>query len=224
MKRLILTGFDAGTAEWLQTRLRGLSATSLAWGTLPGECDLLVLKDPGNGAQSLAFLETRSDAAPVVCWCAKESEAAIAERLDACLGVQRVLRGPVDRDELARQVASALGLRPPAEDVSTAAARAMAALWQRFQGTIRDRVQLVDDAADALGQGALSDDLRQKAGEAAHKLAGSLGTFGFHRGTALAVQLEGILLSGTSLEQADAAGLGKMVAEMRKELDHPPGA
>jgi HPt (histidine-containing phosphotransfer) domain-containing protein len=59
------------------------------------------------------------------------------------------------------------------------------ALWQRNQPQILDRLAVLDRAAAAL-----SPAHRAEAIATAHKLAGTLGMFGFHEGTRIARELE----------------------------------
>src|SRR5919205_1097885 len=63
-------------------------------------------------------------------------------------------------------------------------------LWQRFRPVSLERVQVIEDAVLALHRDELDPALRERAGHEAHKLAGSVGTFGFPEGTRLARELE----------------------------------
>jgi HPt (histidine-containing phosphotransfer) domain-containing protein len=69
-------------------------------------------------------------------------------------------------------------------------AEAMNRLWAQFLPQIEERVATLELAARALAGGTLTTPLREQAGAAAHKLAGTLGTFGLSRGTELARQAE----------------------------------
>ncbi|OLP19749.1 hypothetical protein BST81_04235 [Leptolyngbya sp. 'hensonii'] len=68
-------------------------------------------------------------------------------------------------------------------------------IWERTKGVSFERVRLLEQAAQSLKSGALEPTQRQKAIQAAHKLIGSLGTFGFEAGSVLAQQIEAILQS-----------------------------
>lgn len=68
-------------------------------------------------------------------------------------------------------------------------------LWQRTKETTFKRISLLKQAAQALKNQSLDQDLQQQAIQDAHKLAGSLGTFGFETGSQLAQQLENLLQS-----------------------------
>ena len=78
---------------------------------------------------------------------------------------------------------------------------------------IENRIELVESAARSLKAGSLSDDTREAAHQAAHKLAGVLGTFGLHRGTELARQAE-LLLAGDVPADAGVS-LAGWVEELR---------
>ena len=68
-------------------------------------------------------------------------------------------------------------------------------LWIQFLPQMEERLVKLELAAQALAKGALSDGLRTEAHDAAHKLAGVLGTFGLTKGTVLAREAE-IVFSG----------------------------
>ena len=90
----------------------------------------------------------------------------------------------------------------------------IAALWQRNQPRILDRLALLDAAAAASSSGALDPALQQEAAGVAHKLAGSLGMFGFHEGTRMARELEQHL----GRPAVHAATLAALTAELRQSL------
>jgi len=71
-----------------------------------------------------------------------------------------------------------------------AISEALTRLWTKFLPDIEARIATIAAAATALENGELPSDQRQAAHAAAHKLAGSLGTFGLHRGTEVARQAE----------------------------------
>jgi HPt (histidine-containing phosphotransfer) domain-containing protein len=92
-------------------------------------------------------------------------------------------------------------------------ADAMARLWAKFLPEIEQRVAVVEAAAAA---GALSEPEREAAHAAAHKLAGSLGTFGLQRGTELARQAE---LAFADTAKLNTQELAAWAAELRQLVD-----
>lgn len=92
----------------------------------------------------------------------------------------------------------------------------LATVWQRNRGLVEARLSLLDRAASAAEGGTLTDDLRQEACGEAHKLAGSLGMFGYDEGTRIAREIE--VLLGESAP--DPVLLGDLVAALRNSI--PP--
>ena len=85
------------------------------------------------------------------------------------------------------------------------------ALWERKRPLMLQRLTVLDQAAEAAAKGDLSS-LCQQALNEAHKLAGSLGVFGFPRGTEIARELEQELERGT-LEPEQILLLTKQLRE-----------
>jgi HPt (histidine-containing phosphotransfer) domain-containing protein len=96
------------------------------------------------------------------------------------------------------------------EPQQTATQKMIAALWQRNLPQALERLALLDQAA----AGPLTPELQQQAAATAHKLAGSLGMFGFHEGTLLARELEQQLESSTP----DPIQLSALSARLREAL------
>jgi HPt (histidine-containing phosphotransfer) domain-containing protein len=96
---------------------------------------------------------------------------------------------------------------------------ALERLWSRFLPENCARVEILEAAARAVALGSLTSADREAAASAAHKLAGTLGTFQLMRGTELARELEQIY---THLNELDAAVAGpqteQRIADMTAEL------
>jgi HPt (histidine-containing phosphotransfer) domain-containing protein len=92
-------------------------------------------------------------------------------------------------------------------------ADAMARLWAKFLPEIERRVASLEAALQALRAGSLTAELQATAHADAHKLAGSLGTFGLQQGTELARQAE-LMLAG-SISTGDSAALESIVRDLR---------
>ena len=90
----------------------------------------------------------------------------------------------------------------------------LAAVWQRNRALVEERLALLDRAAAAAAAGALGHDLREEACRAAHKLAGSLGMYGYDEGTRIARKME-VLLGDAA---PDAARLSGLVVELRRAV------
>jgi len=93
----------------------------------------------------------------------------------------------------------------------------LASLWERGLPVLRERLHLLDRAATAAAAGNLSEDLRVEAFEIAHKFSGSLGMFGYDRGTEIARQIEQILRKPP--EAPDR--LMALISQLRETLQIP---
>lgn len=112
----------------------------------------------------------------------------------------------------------------PREVVHYAASAAIGALWTRFRASNIERLGVLEEAATALLDGGLDDDLRRRAEREAHRLAGSVGTFGFVDGSRLAREIERLLGGSASLRQQEVLRCTELVVGLRQELDRPPPA
>lgn len=139
-------------------------------------------------------------------------------------GVDQVLFHPLDRVELLRHVAHGVGAAPTAEAAPASApaaptrervSSAMDELWARTRNLVRERIDTVERAALAARSGTLRGDLRQAAEADAHRLAGSLGTFGVTEGSEGARELEEAFGSGRYLRPADGERLVAVVERVR---------
>lgn len=80
-------------------------------------------------------------------------------------------------------------------------------IWQRHQQLVHQRAAFIGDAVVLLKLNQLTPDLRQQAGEDAHKLAGNLGTLGHPTGSEHARALELKFLSEGQLDTSDVLQL-----------------
>lgn len=95
---------------------------------------------------------------------------------------------------------------------------AVAKIWQQTKGVSFDRVAILEQALQALEVGCLDDDLCQKAEQSAHKLLGSLGTFGFVESAQIAGQLEKLFGSMSTLEQTPIHKIRQLVVTLQQQL------
>jgi DNA-binding response OmpR family regulator len=93
---------------------------------------------------------------------------------------------------------------------------------ERFRKTFAEQVTVLEQAAIALSEGSWSDDMRQSAKENAHKLAGSLGTFGYAAGSNVARQIEQLLIGEATLGQRETAQFKQLLSTLQQELTKPP--
>jgi len=93
----------------------------------------------------------------------------------------------------------------------------IAHLWERNRPLVEERLTLLESAARAATRGTLSEGLRREAAEVAHKLAGSLGMYGFPEGTAVAGELE-LRLETTPAAELDGTELGELLERLHAAL------
>ncbi|MGC1462876.1 MAG: Hpt domain-containing protein [Terracidiphilus sp.] len=98
--------------------------------------------------------------------------------------------------------------------------QALDLLWTRFLPEIRQRVDLLQAAASDCASSRFMAEQHEATRAAAHKLAGSLGTFGLARGTTLAREFELILSDEGSPSPTLAARLTDIAAELRSIVDN----
>jgi HPt (histidine-containing phosphotransfer) domain-containing protein len=95
-----------------------------------------------------------------------------------------------------------------------AVAGALDRLWKQFLPEIEQRLARLEAANEALAAGKLSDDQRVAANSAAHKLAGTLGTFGLTKGTILAREAE-LLYSGGETDPEALTQLKEITEQLK---------
>jgi chemotaxis protein histidine kinase CheA len=89
-------------------------------------------------------------------------------------------------------------------------------LWNKYHHTLQSRIETIATAVNDLQDGSLSEELRHKAVQAAHNLAGSLGTFGLEEGSHSAHKIEAALRTAraSAVElAADLECLRRIVAQ-----------
>lgn len=92
-------------------------------------------------------------------------------------------------------------------------------LWTRFLPEIGARVTILEAAAQACAAGDITTELREAAHAAAHKLAGTLGTFSLTHGTELAREFELACTTKESCASTDIQRLVEIAVEIRTIVD-----
>lgn len=95
--------------------------------------------------------------------------------------------------------------------------------WSKFKDLAWQRLADLEHLAMALveEQIPLTPEIHTQARDSVHKLAGSLGCFGFSEGSKIAKQLEQLIRSN-SISQADIKQITKLIAALHTELQHQP--
>ena len=234
--RVLVAGFPDTVASFLARQLRGASveaapdaaaARALLAG---GGWSLLLLDSAIAGGGAAGVLAGLSDPPPVFL-CTPHGGSGEGALLH---GITRTFTYPLDRQALVREAAALLGLSGPAPPVdgessevagagqNDALAEAVRQAWERFRGPVTARVDAIEQAAIAVLEGRLTDEARRHAEREAHKLTGSVGTFGFAQGSRLAREVETLLQGTAPLGQAEALRLTDAAVALRRELARPP--
>ncbi|HEV2426219.1 MAG TPA: response regulator [Terriglobia bacterium] len=232
----------AGLESWLKPALaQGLPGSSLV--TLPGpdasiveaapeSADLLILNHnfaaPAT-PEFLARLRQTLPEIPVIYCLDPDAQGKLVRRLIIELKVSEIIFHPVDAGALIQKVAALLqlpcGPMPgiAGEDGSIASHSVLKArladLWKRSRAKMLERVEVLEMAGAALLEGTLEPALRSRAEGEAHKLAGSLGTFGLHAATGFAREIEHALRSDSLLAETQAHRFSELAAALRAEIE-----
>ena len=101
--------------------------------------------------------------------------------------------------------------------------RAVSDVWERSRETILKRVGVVEGAAQQGLAGTLAPAARREAEREAHKLAGSVGSFGFQDASALARAIETALSGDEPIAPADVLRLSNLTAPEPQAPKHATG-
>ena len=91
----------------------------------------------------------------------------------------------------------------------------LAELWKKNLPTVHERLDLLDKFGATASSGKIDEASRVEALSIAHKLAGSLGMYGYQQGTEVASQMERILKSPTP---ETLLTLRSLAVDLRKSL------
>ncbi|MDZ7966673.1 MAG: response regulator [Nostoc sp. DedSLP03] len=92
---------------------------------------------------------------------------------------------------------------------------------ERFRNSFVGQVAVLEQAKTALLAGNLNEDLQQNALREAHKLAGSMGSFGYPEGSRLARKIEHLLLEDSLLSPEQISNFSQLVTALQQELTKP---
>jgi HPt (histidine-containing phosphotransfer) domain-containing protein len=96
------------------------------------------------------------------------------------------------------------------------------ALWVKNLPILAERLKLIRTAREKLDSGLVDDQSRKEGEEAAHKLAGILGTFGLPQGSVLASKIEVLLAGEGSTCAKRASELSAWVQELEAVIASRP--
>lgn len=94
-------------------------------------------------------------------------------------------------------------------------------VWQKFTGRVTEKINILEQAAQALNQNTLNQELHFQAEKEAHMLAGSLGTYGFSKASLFAKEIEQ-LLKVKSTSSIDVVKISSLVRALQREIELSP--
>lgn len=98
-----------------------------------------------------------------------------------------------------------------------------AEVWERTKEVTLARLTTLEQALAAFARGVLTVEQRAVAAGEAHKLAGSLGTFGFLEAGQLARQMELILKQAGELQPNEGSHLEELLLQLRQQINDSAG-
>jgi DNA-binding response OmpR family regulator len=93
---------------------------------------------------------------------------------------------------------------------------------EKYQDTFAAQIAVLERAKSKLLKGKLTASMLQNSEQEAHKLAGSLGTFGYPKGSQLARAIELLLMEDKPLGKQEVLQFGQLIDELKAELKKPP--
>jgi DNA-binding response OmpR family regulator/HPt (histidine-containing phosphotransfer) domain-containing protein len=190
------------------------------------DADVLVV--PMANAASMLSAVGEDLTAPVVWVVPKEARRSQLQRLsDACPACRFVFETDPDTvaeacREVVEERAAAERQEADREAAQEAAGASMAALWKQFRGTMLERLEVLESVGVDVLEGDAAEDRLEDAHHAAHKLHGSLGTFGLRQGSELASELEELIEGGLEaglLAAGDRYRYSELVVGLRREIE-----
>ncbi|MBO0352156.1 response regulator [Phormidium pseudopriestleyi FRX01] len=98
----------------------------------------------------------------------------------------------------------------------------IAQILEKYRPRLNQQIALLRQTYNALADGELTDELQERAIQEAHKLAGSLGPFGYLEGSNLARKIEYLLMLPTPLGASETRQLEQLTRALSEELTKPP--
>ncbi|NJK61597.1 MAG: response regulator [Synechococcaceae cyanobacterium SM2_3_1] len=144
----------------------------------------------------------------------KLKEVGAPDLIKTVYGLGYALKTPPEEEALPQVVS-------PQEQASrrTETLAVVARAWDRFKEKHMQRLQVLEEAVTLAQAQQLQPDLLETAQQEAHKLAGSLGTFGFQEGSHLASQIETLWQQPLSSE--GVTQLATLIKRLHRTIEQP---
>ncbi|OKH34317.1 transcriptional regulator [Calothrix sp. HK-06] len=109
----------------------------------------------------------------------------------------------------------------PNSELSQVLLAEIAKQQKAFKAKVGERITVLKQLTNAICEGKQNSQLWLDAKQEAHKLVGSLGSFGFARASSIADEIDNIFQDVAAINQAQLLHLCKLVIELQHELELP---
>ncbi len=123
------------------------------------------------------------------------------------------------KQHLPQKLSSSPPLEPKPSFIKPEFHQAITQIWERYKDKICDRITVLEQVSTAIHQGELNQTLRQQGQQEAHKLAGSLGTFGLSKGSVLAREIEHLFQRSAVFTSEEILHFHQLVVKLRHEVE-----
>ncbi|WP_017720329.1 response regulator [Kamptonema formosum] len=101
---------------------------------------------------------------------------------------------------------------------------AISRVLDRFRNSLAEQIEVLERSKTALLEGNFTNELQLEAEREAHKLAGSMGTFGYPEGSTLAREAEHLLMGARPLKGDEISQFCQLVLALQQEFAKSPEA
>ncbi|MEO7822887.1 MAG: response regulator [Gemmatimonadaceae bacterium] len=231
--RILVAGIPAETVREIGLRLRDVvitdfeNAQQMGRAAARGEARLVLLSDtlPTDESIYIARRARNSSDDTRIAYCISMQQAENALRALDGVHVDRFFLSPVDVEELLRALGKICEVEvlPPQAGHSEHVAAALLEAWDRTRAPTFQKLDKLDDAAIALLEDSLSQELKAAAERDARDIAGVAARYGFETGARVATEI-GERFAATSLAQADGVSISGQLLALRQSLAGSPAA
>ena len=215
-------------ADWIPELDAHIDGEVVRAPELEGAVDADVLVVPMEAAGAVREAHDGSIPAPVVWIVPKHARRRELEALSSATPTSRFIFEPDPHAvasavrELVRAHAARRREAEREEADRAGASASMEELWRRFQGTMFERLEVLESVGAEILEARVDPDRLGEAHHAVHKLHGSLGTFGLHRGSELAAELEALVEEALELEAmppGERYRYSELVVALRRQIE-----